>query len=310
MYVMLRFSVVIPTLNRREMLLTAIQSIREQTWDDVQIIVVDGGSQDGTIEEILRQPNIQLIKAPGSGVYDALNIGLGHSSGDIIGLLNSDDEYETHIFPFVAKTFEALPELDAVCGSALLVDGDRIVTIFDNHDDKVLTSPRTALIGSCMPNARFFRRTAMEQIGLFSLDYRYIADRDWLLRWYESGLKTGAIPEVVYRYRRHVGSLTFNAERRHASAIREELLILARRWQRDPRASKETRRIARFLEGRSIAKLAIGALWDGEFDRAGRLFLTNEGALSLSPLLNVSRGVIDWIVERPGRFGRRKQPYS
>ena len=307
----LRFSIIIPTLNRREMLISAIQSIREQNWDQLEIIVVDGGSEDGTIGDLSRQRDIRLIEAPGSGVYAALNVGLEHLSGDIVGLLNSDDAYEARSFTRVAAAFEAFPVWDAVCGSALLVAGERVVTIFNDDNDKALASPRTALIGSCMPNARFFRRRAMEQIGPFSLDYRYIADRDWLLRWYEAGFKTGAIPDVVYRYQQHSGSLTFNAERRNERAIREELLMLARRWQTDPRASEETRRIARFLEGRNLTKLAFVSLWDGELADAGRLLFKKEGALSLVPLQNVSRGVTDWLTERAARSSAPPaKPYS
>jgi glycosyltransferase involved in cell wall biosynthesis len=307
--VTLRFSVIIPTLNRREMLRSAIRSVREQRWEEIEILVVDGGSEDGTFEDFVRQPDIRLIQA-GNGVYDALNVGFEQSTGDIIGLLNSDDAYETRSFGCVANAFEASPWLDAVCGSALLVAGDRIVTILNNEADKALKSPRTALIGFCMPNARFFRRAAMKQTGPFDTGYHYIADRDWLLRWYEAGLKTGTIPDVVYRYRQHSGSLTLDAERRNQRAIRAELLMLARRWQTDPRASEETRRIARSLEGRNLAKLALISSKEGDFGGAGKLLFERDGALSLIPLLHVSQGVIDWLAERRGSLAQPEPPYS
>jgi hypothetical protein len=220
--------------------------------------------------------------------------------------LNSDDAYETGSFANVAGAFEASSELDAVCGSALLVAGDRIVKTLDDVSDKALT-PRMALIGFCMPNARFFRRAAMQQVGPFDTAYRYIADRDWLLRCYEGGLKSGTINQVVYRYQQHPGSLTLDAERRNEMAIREELLTLARRWQ-SPRASAETRLIARSLEGRNLARLALRSFSEGDFGGAGKLLFQRDGALSLRPLLHIGQGVVDRIAEL--RFGQSGRPYS
>jgi glycosyltransferase involved in cell wall biosynthesis len=293
----LRFTVIIPTLNRRDMMLSALQSIRAQDWGEVEIIVVDGGSTDGTIEELIERHDVQLITGRDRGLYDALNIGISRASGDVIGLLNSDDAYEPNVFPRVAATFEAFPKIHAVCGSAAVVAADHTVQLIGNDSEKALTSPRTALIGSCMLNARFFRRSAATRIGLFSLDYCYVSDRDWLVRWYEAGLKIATIPDLVYRYRQHPGSLTFDAERRHEVAIRLELLALARRWCADSRASRETRRIAALLEGRCVGTLAIKALRKGDFGRVGQL-LFRDASTSVSPFASVLRGGADWLVQK------------
>ena len=117
-----RFSIVVPTLNSRLMLLEALASVRIQAWPDVEIIVVDGGSTDGTQELIAQMPGVRLIPGPDRGVYDALNKGIAVANGDVVGLLNSDDAYEPGTFSAVVQAFTAHPGADAICGGAVLVN--------------------------------------------------------------------------------------------------------------------------------------------------------------------------------------------
>jgi glycosyltransferase involved in cell wall biosynthesis len=288
----LRFSIVIPTLDRRQMLREALASVRAQELCDTEVIVVDGGSTDGTIEEIRKQPDIRLVAGPDRGVYDAFNKGIACASGDIVGILNSDDWYEPGAFAAVAGAFT--PQMQSVCGTSLVVADGRVLTAFDDETAKSLSSPRITLIGSCSPNARFFRREAMMRVGPFSLDYKFVSDRDWLTRWYETGLSTATIPNVVYRYRQHPDSLTFDAGRRSEYSIREELVRLARRWRHDAGASSETRRMARLLEGRCVAVLAASALRNGQIAEVRRWLFESDGRRSIAPLISVIRGGIDW----------------
>jgi glycosyltransferase involved in cell wall biosynthesis len=292
----LRFSVIIPTLNRRQMLLTALASIRAQAWPEFEIIVVDGGSKDGTLEALERSRDVCLISGPDHGVYDAFNIGVDRASGDVVGILNSDDWYEPGTFDAVANAFGA--PVQAVCGTALVVQDDRIVERFEREVDKSLASPRTSLIGSCSTNARFFRRTAMARVGKFSLEYKYVSDRDWLTRWYEAGFVTGSIPNVVYRYRQHPESLTLDADRLREVAIREELVRLARYWRNNVQASKETKYYAAQLEGRCLAYLALTALQGGQFREARRWLVDEDGRASVSPIAAVIRSGPNWLKHR------------
>jgi glycosyltransferase involved in cell wall biosynthesis len=292
----MRFSVIVPTLNRREMLLTALASIRAQGWPEVEIVVVDGGSTDGTLEELESFHDVCLISGADRGVYDAFNTGLDNASGDVVGILNSDDWYEPGTFKAVADAFSA--PVQAVCGTALVVQDDRIVERFDHDPDKSLASPRTTLIGSCSTNARFFRRAAIEHVGRFSLEYKYVSDRDWLTRWYEAGFVTATIPKVVYRYRRHPESLTLDADRRRELAIREELVRLARYWRNNVRASKETKYYAALLEGRCLAYLALTALQERQYSEVKRWLIDEDGRASISPIAAVIRSGPDWLRRR------------
>jgi glycosyltransferase involved in cell wall biosynthesis len=300
----LRFSVIIPTLNRRHMLRSALASVRAQHWPNVEIIVVDGGSNDGTVQELESHGDVCLIRGPDRGVYDAWNKGIARAEGDVIGILNSDDRYEPGAFAAVASAMT--DAVQSVCGTALLVENDRVVTRFDNEVDKSLSSPRTALIPACAINARFFRRAAMERIGRFNLDYKFVSDRDWLLRWIEAELDTITIPNVVYRYQQHPGSLTFDADRRGEIAIREDLVRLARHWRKTAGARDETRHYATMLEGRCRAYLAIRAAREGRLEEIRRWLIEDDGRASIDPLAAIISSGPDWIIESLKRRWRSR----
>jgi glycosyltransferase involved in cell wall biosynthesis len=278
------------------MLLAAIASVRAQSWPEVEVIVVDGGSTDGTIEHISAVADLRLLRGPDRGIYDAFNKGIASATGEVIGILNSDDAYEPGSFAAVAQAFADHPQAHAVCGTAALIEAERIIAVFDSDTDQRLLSPRTCLIGRCIPNARFFRRSAMAAIGRFSLDYRYVSDRDWLTRWYEARLTTIAIPRCVYRYRQHPGSLTFDPQGPHVQAIRRELLALGQKWRMTPSASRETRRTAALLEGRCRTVLGLGALRRGQVAEAARLFFSDGGRPSPAALMLTLRACVDRLI--------------
>jgi hypothetical protein len=194
------------------------------------------------------------------------------------------------------RHFAEQNDAQAVCGAAALVEDGQVVRIYDSEADKRMTSPRTALIGRCIPNARFSRRSAMAAIGAFAIEYRYVADRDWLTRWQEAGLVTAAIPQRVYRYRQHAGSLTFDPGGPHTSAIRADLLALAQKWRSSTTASHETRRIAALLDGRCRAMLALEALQRADLGNTARLLFSNGERPSVAPNGRVIGASIDRLV--------------
>ena len=89
----MRISIVTPTYNRAHLLEAALLSVLAQGWSDTEHIVVDGMSSDGTVELLARYPHLRVIREPDSGLYEALNKGIRAATGEVIGHLNSDDEY-------------------------------------------------------------------------------------------------------------------------------------------------------------------------------------------------------------------------
>src|SRR5258708_10907688 len=185
----MRFCIITPVLNRRDLLREAIESLDSQGQSNVEHIVVDGGSVDGTLEMLGEHPNIVVLQDRRRGLYDAINMGIEHASGDVVGLLNSDDTYPPGALPAVERAFVVNPRVDAVCGAAELFNANGIAARYNARADLTLDS-HAALVGACIINARFFRRHVFQRCGPFSLEFPLVADREFLVRTLTAGIVT------------------------------------------------------------------------------------------------------------------------
>lgn len=288
----MRFTIVTPTLNRRALLEQALDSVLAQKHDDIEHIVIDGGSTDGTLEMLAARPDVIVLQDRRRGLYDAINLGIERAAGDAIGLLNSDDLYAAGAFATVADAFAADPDAQAVCGGAELFGDGGPIERYDDPRDRALDA-HAALIGACIPNARFFRRQVFDKVGLFSLDYPHIADRHFLARTLIAGIRTVPVDSLVYRYRQHGGSLTFAEGVAEGEMLRSELLRLAREMASRPDAPADLRHKAKTLEGRCLMTLAQARLKAGQPIDALRVLTYREGRLSPLPLAAILAGVSD-----------------
>lgn len=296
----MRFSIITPVLNRRDLLRKAIESLDSQGLPDVEHIVVDGGSVDGTLEMLDEHPNIAVLQDRRRGLYDAINMGIERATGDVIGLLNSDDLYAPGALHAVERAFALNPQADAACGAAELFNADGLVARYNAEADLELDS-HAAVIGACIINARFFRRHVFARCGLFSREFPLVADREFLARTLMAGIVTASVDVVVYRYRSHAGSLTFTARPGQADALRAELLRLAQTIIKNSHASPELRRKARALEGRCLGRAVINLLSVGDLAGAIRTLIRRDGRSSLAPLFALGYGTLDRLLT--GRMG-------
>lgn len=177
------FSIITPTFERAELLERTLRSVRAQTYDAVEHIVIDGGSTDRTVDLLQRYARtypLRWISEPDRGMYDAVNKGLRLATGTILAYLNSDDLY----FPWTLATVqEALghqPEADLVYGDVLRDDLARniLVPVFQGS----FAPGRIAAFGSLLQPTVFMRRHVYERIGEFDDTLRYVADLDYWLR--------------------------------------------------------------------------------------------------------------------------------
>ena len=295
----LRFSIITPTFNRCDMLVDALGSVACQEWPEIEHIVVDGGSTDGTLDLVAGHPELRLISGPDEGVYDALNKGIAAATGDVVCFLNSDDTFEPGALKAAAAGFAEDPSCDSICGSARLVAGGRSIEVYDRDEDKRLISARTALLGASIINARFFRKPVLDKIGPFSLTYRIVSDRDLLMRAISLGLRTKPIAPLVYAYRRHHGSLSFSGEAAQRPPIWQELLAVARYWADDDTIKTSDRRFARALEGRCLGRLIQRDLAEGRPKDAWRLIARSGRGLPQN-LAALAEGVRIAAYERAG----------
>ena len=117
----LKVSIATITLNSEKTLTHTIESVKRQTYDNVEYLVVDGGSTDDTMEIVQANSSCvdRWVSESDDGIYDAMNKGIQMASGDVIGLLNSDDQYNSdEVITQVAEAFHSDPHLDMVYGAA------------------------------------------------------------------------------------------------------------------------------------------------------------------------------------------------
>jgi glycosyltransferase involved in cell wall biosynthesis len=200
----LHISVITAVLNRAETLGAALRSVHAQAWPSIEHIVIDGGSTDGTIKVIdEHRPNIsKLISEPDRGLYDALNKGIRHATGDVIGFLHADDEYASpQALARIASAFED-PAVGAVYGDLVYVrkdDSSRVVRYW-----KAGQYRRAQLTQGWMPPHPTFyvRRDVYSRFGSFDTRFRIAADYENMLRILWRGrVQAAYIPEVLIRMR-------------------------------------------------------------------------------------------------------------
>lgn len=175
-----------------------------QTWPNVEHVVIDGGSVDGTLQVLQACLNVQAIcvSEPDQGIYDALNKGLARATGDVIGLMHSDDFFsDDQVLARVAAVF-ADPAVDAVYGDLDYVakaDPSRIIRRWRSGE----YSPRKLALGWMPPHPTLFlRRGVIERWGGYDTSFRIAADYDAILRYFGKGqIRATYIPHVLVKMR-------------------------------------------------------------------------------------------------------------
>lgn len=236
-------TVITPCLNGVRYLGEAIESVLAQHYPHVEHVVVDGGSNDGTLELMARYPHLRVLMGPDAGVYSALNKALQAARGEIIGILNSDDCYASGALLSAADYFA---EHDAVglAGEAVsfrdVIGGTEDVARFTGAGEDLLYH---ATLGNPSMNAWFFRTAAFSRIGVFDASYRVAGDREIMLRLACSGLKIGQIPQLFYRYRIHAGSMTFAGNQEIWDLVGREHIKMTGDYLRKPALPTRVRRL-------------------------------------------------------------------
>ena len=223
-------TIVTPCLNRVETVAAAIESVRDQDFDaEVDHIIIDGGSTDGTLEVLARYPHLTVISERDKNLYDAINKGIGRARASIVGLLNTDDVYTPGALRKAAETLRTMPSTSMACGGADVVDRNgKLLLRYDTQSNRSL-DPSDILLRVPIVNARFFRKEIFDRVGLFDTRYRIVADREFLFRAALAGERTTPIPGIVYRYGWHKGSITLGGKGRR-KRIAEETMHMVEEW--------------------------------------------------------------------------------
>ncbi|MFL9671419.1 glycosyltransferase family 2 protein [Pseudomonas marginalis] len=201
----MKLSIITVCFNSASTIRDTIESVLSQDHTNIEYIIVDGGSKDGTqaiVESYGARIN-RFVSEPDKGLYDAMNKGVALATGAVIGILNSDDFYEsTTSLSSVVKAFEHCPESDAVFGDVVFVNPAdlRNVTRFYRGNR---FAPWKLRFGWMPPHpATFIRKMAYDTVGLYSLKYRISADYEFFVRLFMvHRLKYSYLDKVLVRMR-------------------------------------------------------------------------------------------------------------
>jgi glycosyltransferase involved in cell wall biosynthesis len=225
----MKISIITASLNRKEFIGAAVESVLAQNYPEFEHWIIDGGSTDGTLELLQKYPHLRVLSEPDRGVYDAWNKGIERARGDIVGFLNTDDQYAEGTFRILQEMLNRSSALVFSGGSEIYQrTSPRIEVVMHRYVDprRYRLSVQNVTLGLPIINARFFRRSVFEINGGFNAVYKLSADREFLLRAAMVGIPDTASEEVVYRYRWHAQSLTMNGGNESLlAALREAILI-------------------------------------------------------------------------------------
>jgi glycosyltransferase involved in cell wall biosynthesis len=166
--------------NGEKTLERTIKSVINQTYPNIEYIIIDGASTDGTVDIIKKHENHidYWCSEPDKGIYDAMNKGIEKSSGELIGIINSDDWYEPDAINAIADRYIEKKEIGIYHGQMKRINAGKGLLLKDKN-------PRLLVRGMIIHHpACFVHRLVYEKIGYFNTNYKIAADYDFLLRAY------------------------------------------------------------------------------------------------------------------------------
>ena len=199
-----KLSIVTVCYNSARTIRDTLKSVAGQTYPNIEHIIIDGGSTDETLSIVNEfQDHIsKVISEPDQGIYDAMNKGITQASGDVIGILNSDDIfYNEHIAELIMREFQTR-DIEALFGDIVYFPGDKqdkVIRTFRSH----LFKPERMAYGLIIPHpALFFRRRVYETHGLYNIDYKIAGDFDYIARVFSKpGITYYYLPKVLVKMR-------------------------------------------------------------------------------------------------------------
>lgn len=202
----LKITIITVTLNCRETILSTIDSIKKQSLLPFEYIFIDGSSTDGTLDIIKKEIILlekqgiltTLISEKDSGIFDAMNKGIKKANGEIIGILNSGDEY-------VENTLELINNFLKINSNVEVIHGNMLIKYRKNgSDDTYVQYPRPikGIFTEMVINhpTVFVKKEVYQRIGLYSIDLKYSADWEFLIKAKLSNISINYINEILTKF--------------------------------------------------------------------------------------------------------------
>lgn len=208
----MQLSVITPVYNGERFIESCLRSVVEQQCDDLEHLIIDGGSTDRTMsivkEYAERHPHIRWVSEKDRGQSDAMNKGLRLSCGNLLGFLNADDFYEPGALRAALDIFKSLPEPSLLLGNCNVIDDTGKLLRLNRPDTKfyqLLQVWRYKMPNN--PCSYFYHRSLHEIIGEFPVDDHYSMDYDFLLKAFRAS-KVVYVDQTFGNYRMYADNKT------------------------------------------------------------------------------------------------------
>ena len=201
----MKVSIITITYNSAATVEDTLKSVVDQDYPNIEYLIIDGKSKDNTLQIVDKYKDkiTKVVSEKDKGLYDALNKGIALASGDIVGMLHSDDLYATNqVISDIVKTFESNPEAEGVYADLVFVDRNdinKITRTWESGDYE----EGDFLNGWMPPHPTFFvRKECYERFGGFNTTLRLSADYELMLRMiHKNKIKLAYLPKVVVKMR-------------------------------------------------------------------------------------------------------------
>lgn len=201
---MLKISIITVCYNSVETIRDTIESVLSQQYPDIEYIIVDGASKDGTLELISEYEGriSKVISESDKGIYDAMNKGVQAATGDFVGILNSDDVFAgSDVIQNLVAHLQNNPSADAVYADLVFVQRKEMDVVTRRYSSSGF-SPWKVRFGFMIPHPTFYaRRELFEKYGNYKLGYRVSADFELMARFMSKGVKMVRHSAVMVKMR-------------------------------------------------------------------------------------------------------------
>ncbi len=200
----MKISIITVVWNNEATIKDAINSVLSQTYKDIEYIIVDGASTDGTIEIVKSYGDkiTKFISEADKGLYDAMNKGIALATGDVVGILNSDDFYiDDHVIENVVKVFQE-KNVDSMFADLVYVKPDNLQKVVRYYDSsKFLPDKFQYALYPAHPTF-FVKKWVYDKYGLYKTDYKIVADFDIMARFlYTNNISYAYLNQPIIKMR-------------------------------------------------------------------------------------------------------------
>ena len=175
-----KVSIITVCLNSSKYLEDAIRSVTRQSYENIEYLVIDGGSTDGTEETLDKYKSRinKIVAEKDEGIFDAMNKGIGFASGELIYFLNSDDKlYRANTVENMVSFFMKNKDADFIYGNIEVFDPVDNFSYIERYPYKI--TKNLFIIKTIAQPGTFFKARCFKKRGYFNIKYRYAADHDW-----------------------------------------------------------------------------------------------------------------------------------